>query len=265
MDVSDESLYRIHEDASGWLLFDHGASTGHLSEVDDSIAKPAVRCPEVPNVIGGTSAFPVIANLNTAEQGPISDEGVTTAEGSDGLFDLGVRHRDDELVNFEELDDKVGQIEVIETRKVWDKGGISFYNSDEEDVLTRLAERKIVGKGQVDLRPKKQKHRRKDPCLEGRTLTTRTLRTLVSWLSHAGFKEVIKRKWLKLGNASCHVKLKMLKNPIRLWNKEKFGVIDQKISMIENEIRLIDEMAELGTINECNMARGRALRVLAER
>ncbi|MED6216573.1 hypothetical protein PIB30_008867 [Stylosanthes scabra] len=96
-------------------------------------------------------------------------------------------------------------------------------------------------------------------------LGPKSFRMLDAWLTHGGFKEVVKDEWVKFGNLACHDKLILLKDPIRCWNKEKFGAIDLKIAEIEKEIQKVDEETEKGTTNECIMARGRALRILAER
>ncbi|MED6201717.1 hypothetical protein PIB30_097870 [Stylosanthes scabra] len=66
--------------------------------------------------------------------------------------------------------------EVTESKKLWSKGGISFDSNDEEEILVRLVDRKLDGKKRIDLRPKKQRQGRKTPCIQGRTLATRTLR-----------------------------------------------------------------------------------------
>ncbi|MED6146738.1 hypothetical protein PIB30_037461 [Stylosanthes scabra] len=61
--------------------------------------------------------------------------------------------------------------EATEYKRIWSRGGISFDSNDEEEVLERLE-----GKKRVDMRPKKQRNGRKPPCIQGRTLATRTLR-----------------------------------------------------------------------------------------
>ncbi|MED6142875.1 DNA mismatch repair protein msh6 [Stylosanthes scabra] len=68
---------------------------------------------------------------------------------------------------------------------------------------------------------------------------------------YTGFKEVVKEEWSRLASIPCQEKLKRLKNPLRNWNKEKFGVIEQKITEIEREIQKVDELTESGKENDC--------------
>ncbi|MED6176200.1 hypothetical protein PIB30_085784 [Stylosanthes scabra] len=153
---SDESLYQINKEANGWLLVRHDAYTEHVLEDDGSIAEPGALLEN--------------DKLNSAEHSPSGVEGVVAAESSNGSSVFGGQHLDNVDAKDVESEDEDGRVEALETKKVFDKGGISFYSSDKEEVLTRLAERIIVGKGRIDLRPRKQKQGRKVPCLEAEPL-----------------------------------------------------------------------------------------------
>ncbi|MED6106920.1 hypothetical protein PIB30_009221 [Stylosanthes scabra] len=66
-------------------------------------------------------------------------------------------------------------IEANNTKAVCARGGVHFDRSDDEEVLARLVGQKVERKKGAELRPRRPWNR-KPPCLEGRTLTTRTLR-----------------------------------------------------------------------------------------
>ncbi|MED6163100.1 hypothetical protein PIB30_076623 [Stylosanthes scabra] len=64
-------------------------------------------------------------------------------------FDRKVAAHGKDEVELDEIENFVDEdfiTEAEEAKKVWDKGGLSFYSSDEEEVLNRLANRKLVCK-----------------------------------------------------------------------------------------------------------------------
>lgn len=66
------------------------------------------------------------------------------------------------------------------------------------------------------------------------------------WLLEPGFLEWIRAKWCSyeiVGNPCFMLakKLKLLKDDLKIWNKEVFGRIDIKIKKTMEEIRLLDE------------------------
>ncbi|MED6121747.1 hypothetical protein PIB30_033090 [Stylosanthes scabra] len=173
---NDELLYQINEEANGWLMVRHGAYAEQVLEEDGSVAEPVLRCPKGTNIAAEKGALLAKDNLNSTKRSPSGVDGVVVDESSNGSSVVGGQHIDIVDAKDVESEDEDGRVEASETKKVWDKEGISFYSSDEEEVLARLAERKIIGKWRIDLRPRKQKQGRKVPCLEGKTITTRTLR-----------------------------------------------------------------------------------------
>ncbi|MED6148576.1 hypothetical protein PIB30_054382 [Stylosanthes scabra] len=72
----------------------------------------------------------------------------------------------------EEFSEDDNSIEGAVAKGVWDKGGIFFNSSDEEEVVARLTGRKVNGKK----RSKKHRQIRNPPCISERTLATRRLR-----------------------------------------------------------------------------------------
>ncbi|MED6107787.1 hypothetical protein PIB30_017490 [Stylosanthes scabra] len=163
--VSKESLYQINENASGWLQILVGSGKVGLLEGEAAGADK-----------GDEQEIMAVEELNSEKGAELRNETtvVTTPVMEDEYDEV---NQNDTVVSEEigapEEDDSYFEATVL--RKVWSTGGIDFYNSDEEEVLTKLADRKSVGKGCVDLRQKKQKQGRKAPCLEGRSLATRTL------------------------------------------------------------------------------------------
>ncbi|MED6135227.1 hypothetical protein PIB30_044351 [Stylosanthes scabra] len=88
-----------------------------------------------------------------------------------------VERREEKTLNEEDTNLWEEEIlgEAIESNRVWGRGGISFDSSNEEEVMARLVDRKLGGKKQADVRPKKQRQLWKPRCIQERTLTTRTL------------------------------------------------------------------------------------------
>ena len=64
---------------------------------------------------------------------------------------------------------------------------------------------------------------------------------------------MIREEWYRLGEMSIENKLRNLKKPLRVWNKEKFGSIDQNISKFEYELACLkvkQEMDEFDVVDE---------------
>ncbi|GLT59681.1 hypothetical protein SLA2020_324880 [Shorea laevis] len=80
-------------------------------------------------------------------------------------------------------------------------------------------------------------------------------RTIDSWLTHPEFEQFVKERWNSFevrgwGGYRLKEKLKMLKKELRIWNKEVFGVIDNRIEEAKETIKLIDEKNDMGQISE---------------
>ncbi|XP_020968575.1 uncharacterized protein LOC107621492 isoform X2 [Arachis ipaensis] len=90
-------------------------------------------------------------------------------------------------------------------------------------------------------------------------------RTIDAWLTHAGFKETVRKEWEKSRERNLLEKLDLLKRPLRVWNKEKFGSINCQIEKIESEIQSVDKCFAEGIQDECLLARNKALKILLEK
>ena len=79
------------------------------------------------------------------------------------------------------------------------------------------------------------------------------------WVIHPKFKKMAQEEWRLLGNAHAAKKLKCLQIPIKKWNKEGFGNIDQKIKSFEEEMARVDSLLEVGGASDVLLARHMAL------
>ena len=66
---------------------------------------------------------------------------------------------------------------------------------------------------------------------------------------------MVREEWKKLGNLPIQRKLRALHLPLRRWNKEKFGNIDQAIKKFEKEQLPIQEKIDTVGGDVCDFAR----------
>ncbi|MED6147673.1 hypothetical protein PIB30_045982 [Stylosanthes scabra] len=71
--------------------------------------------------------------------------------------------------------DENNLIEATAAKEVWNRGGLFFDSSEEEELRAKLVKQKVEGKKRADLRPKVQRQGKKPSCIQGRTLATRKL------------------------------------------------------------------------------------------
>lgn len=84
-------------------------------------------------------------------------------------------------------------------------------------------------------------------------------KSLDVWLTDPRFKQLITQEWKNnIGMPAPH-KLKLLKIPIKKWNKECFGNVDENIRRIENESKKIDIMGDGRDLNDEETSRFEAL------
>ena len=69
----------------------------------------------------------------------------------------------------------------------------------------------------------------------------------------------MQNKWRQLGNLVCSEKLKQLRIPLRKWNKEIFGNIDNKIKCLEEEVEKVDMLMEAFRVSDEHLAHRLAL------
>lgn len=85
-----------------------------------------------------------------------------------------------------------------------------------------------------------------------------------AWLSHPSFKDVVEKSWrdadiIGWGSYVFKEKLKRLKEALKMWNRDHFGSIDTKISLLRKEIKDLDERDDLGRLSEEEAIRRREI------
>ncbi|MED6199047.1 hypothetical protein PIB30_072281 [Stylosanthes scabra] len=104
------------------------------------------------------------------EQGGVDGDDIVGRNG-----DLGKGKTEDTTTSGERWYGE-GLIEASESKQIWARGGIFFDSSEEGEVIAKLLDCKGEGKKKIELRQRKQHQGRRPPCIQGRTLATRTLR-----------------------------------------------------------------------------------------
>ncbi|MED6225251.1 hypothetical protein PIB30_091902 [Stylosanthes scabra] len=141
---SDETLYRINEQ-----VFCRNAS----GNFDGTDLEPA-----------GFQIQPTCADLGGVLNFDVNIERVEEEEVVGRKL---IGYKVDDVPNrweleSDELTDEDNSLEVALTKGIWDKGGLFFDSSDEEEVVARLAGRNLEGRK----RSKKHKQTRNIPCIE---------------------------------------------------------------------------------------------------
>lgn len=85
-------------------------------------------------------------------------------------------------------------------------------------------------------------------------------RTLDCWLDEPSFEKIFRKEWLQLNGKPLECKLKLIKKPLRAWNTDVFGHIDNKIGIFQEAIRVLDKEAQLRCLEESEWCRLEALR-----
>jgi len=65
-------------------------------------------------------------------------------------------------------------------------------------------------------------------------------RTLDGWLEEPKFMQIFQEEWIQLASMPFEQKIKAMKRPLRRWNKEVFGFVDDKITVIQSELSKLD-------------------------
>lgn len=80
--------------------------------------------------------------------------------------------------------------------------------------------------------------------------------SLDAWLKDSIFKPLISTKW-RLLNSLLPLKLKALKQLIKKWEKEEFGVIDSNVKALQGQLEAIEHIANSRPLKEEELARKR--------
>lgn len=90
-------------------------------------------------------------------------------------------------------------------------------------------------------------------------------RSLDAWFTHPDFINFVKKEWQLLGEDTVNSKFRKFKTPLKNWNKNVFGNIDQTIKKLESELDIIDRSNESRNLDEVEVARKLALQSLIEK
>ena len=85
-------------------------------------------------------------------------------------------------------------------------------------------------------------------------------RSIDAWFSHPGFLKFVEDEWKSCEEFGIMEKLRRLKQPLKKWNCDVFGHIDQNIKILEREIEEVFGRMEEDDSNEVNLARLNALK-----
>ena len=85
-------------------------------------------------------------------------------------------------------------------------------------------------------------------------------RSLDCWLDEPSFLRIFKSNWTQLSGFPLHKKLKLIKGPIREWNKNNFGHIESKISSYQIALSTLEKEAQSRVLEDHEWIRMDALR-----
>jgi len=84
-------------------------------------------------------------------------------------------------------------------------------------------------------------------------------RTLDCWLEEPSFQKTFSLEWIQLAGLPLQEKLKLIKGPLKSWNKKVFGHIDNRISTFQAAIKVLEDKAQEGFLQESDNCRLEAL------
>ena len=89
-------------------------------------------------------------------------------------------------------------------------------------------------------------------------------RSYDAWFLNLKFKSFICNEWRNLPRVTLNNKLKILKGPLKAWNKEHFGDMDNKISNLETAIHDLEKLSDDRSLNDMEIARLNAAQTLLQ-
>jgi len=81
-------------------------------------------------------------------------------------------------------------------------------------------------------------------------------------MNEPSFIKVFKKEWVQLTGLPFHMKVVKMREPLRKWNREVFGHIDQKIKSFQKEMAKLDLKAQEFMLDEVEWHRRDALQSL---
>ena len=80
-------------------------------------------------------------------------------------------------------------------------------------------------------------------------------RTFDAWFLNPKFKMFIRNEWQNLPSVPLNEKLKILKGLLKLWSREHFGHLDDKINNLETAIHDLERLSDDRSLNDMEQAR----------
>ena len=84
-------------------------------------------------------------------------------------------------------------------------------------------------------------------------------RSLDAWFNHLEFIKKVREEWSLLRECTVSTMLKMLRAPLKVWNKTRFGNIDAHINMFEAELTVLEKKCEDQGLDEVERSHFAAL------
>ena len=85
-------------------------------------------------------------------------------------------------------------------------------------------------------------------------------RTLDCWLEEPTFLSTFKKEWVQLSGLPLERKLKLIKKPLKEWNRRVFGHIEQNICKFQAAMDKLESAAQIRELQEDEWSRLDALR-----
>jgi len=85
-------------------------------------------------------------------------------------------------------------------------------------------------------------------------------RTLDVWLTEPSFVQAFKKEWMEMAGLHLVKKLKLIKKPLKVWNREVFSRIDNKISGYQEALNKVELVAQNRALMDYEWTRMEALR-----
>ncbi|MED6170487.1 hypothetical protein PIB30_031475 [Stylosanthes scabra] len=145
-DVSDETLYKINVEALKGGAFGDANGVFDENEVSSAMRTNLVRA----EVVLGEGARDQSPPLALPFSAVIGGRGSPRESSGTGVWD----EADDQCLGLlDDLSDDVREeedsSEIVAAREVWNRGGLSFVRSDEEEIVDRLTNRKKGGQKSI--------------------------------------------------------------------------------------------------------------------
>ncbi|GMP47970.1 hypothetical protein CsSME_00015489 [Camellia sinensis var. sinensis] len=132
---------------------------------------------------------------------------------------------------------------LIQETSLWPEDKLGYMEVDaDESAGGFILSKTLVFKG--DFNEIKSIGKRKG-CEDGRDWGTKPFRFINAWVSHPSFMKIVKQVWNDTqvegwAGFRLMVKLRSLKQALKIWNVEVFGHVESKLKAAEDELHAWD-------------------------